>query len=157
MIDIFINKQVKKIMLVMFGLLVYIESYAQGIGGNNTSPVHSDMPNVVLPSPTVASLMKFEEVPVNNYTGIPDISIPLYNVESLSKDISINLSLNYHPSSIAVNEKAAYSGLGWNLFAGGTIARTVRGLPDEIIKYGGSTKIGRASCRERGSMSMECV
>lgn len=103
-----------------------------GIGYSQEVP--TELPNIIGPSPSVASLMKFEEVPVNNYTGIPDISIPLYSVESLSKDVSLNLSLNYHPSSIAVDEVAGYTGLGWNLFAGGTISRTVRGLPDEINK-----------------------
>src|SRR5690606_5657169 len=102
------------------------------------------MPEVSPASPTVASLMKFEEVPVNNYTGIPDISVPLYSVESLSKDISIDLSLKYHPSSIAVKEIAGYTGLGWNLFAGGTISRTVKGIPDEIQKVGSISGLAKA-------------
>ncbi|WP_185965584.1 hypothetical protein [Flavobacterium zepuense] len=75
--------------------------------------------------------MKFEEVPVNNYTGIPDISVPLYKIQTRSKDIELNLALKYHPASIAAEEVASYVGLGWNLMGSGTISRTVRGLPDE--------------------------
>lgn len=41
--------------------------------------IKTDLPTVIPPSPTVAALMKFEEVPVSNYTGVPDISIPLYS------------------------------------------------------------------------------
>ena len=91
----------------------------------------ADIPKVIKPSPTVAGFMKFEEVPINNYTGMPNISIPLFATGSHSKDININLSLSYHPSSIAPNEEAGYVGLGWSLIGGGTISRSVRGLPDE--------------------------
>jgi YD repeat-containing protein len=107
--------------------------------------IKTDLPTVIPPSPTVAGLMKFEEVPVNNYTGIPDISIPLYSVGTHSKDITINLSLNYHPASTAADEEASYVGLGWNLNGGGTISRTVKGLPDDCVKIGGTiseTRIG---------------
>jgi hypothetical protein len=102
------------------------------LGYAQVAAIKTDLPNISPPSPTVASLMKFEEIPVNNYTGVPDISIPLYSVQSKSPDIALNLSLNYHPASIAVREVASYVGLGWNLMAGGTVSRTVRGLPDEI-------------------------
>jgi len=94
--------------------------------------INGQLPNIVPPSPTMAALMKFEEIPVNNYTGIPDVSVQLYNIESMSKDISINVSLKYHPLSIAIDETAPYTGLGWSLFAGGSIARTVKGSPDEL-------------------------
>lgn len=109
-------------------LLTYFTVYSQ----NPT--ISSSFPKFATPSPTVSGLMKFEEIPVNNYTGVPDISIPLFSVQTRSQDIALNLSLNYHPASIAANEIAAYAGLGWNLFAGGSISRTVRGFPDEICK-----------------------
>ena len=95
--------------------------------------IQTNLPTILPPSPTVASLMKFEEVPVNNYTGIPDISLPIYSFPTHSKDLTVNISLNYHPSSIAVDEVASYVGLGWNLMAGGTISRTVKGLPDDLV------------------------
>jgi|GEM_PF-534580 len=104
-----------------------------------------EAPNLIPPSPTVASLMRFEEIPVNGYTGIPDISIPIFSTPTLSSEVNLSLSLNYHPTSIAVDEVASYTGLGWNLMAGGTISRTIRGMADEIYIVGGvtqSTKIG---------------
>jgi YD repeat-containing protein len=94
------------------------------------------MPKIAPPSPTVAAMMKFEEVPVNNYTGVPDISIPLYSTATHSKDIGISLSLNYHPASAAATQVASYVGLGWSFFAGGTISRTVKGLPDDTTETG---------------------
>jgi len=116
---------VKKILYSHF-LFVFCSIYSQ--------PISTEIPNVASPSPTVASLMKFEEIPVNNYTGIPNISIPIYSIETRSKDVVFDISLNYHPASVAVEEVASYVGLGWNLFAGGTISRTVRGYPDEFIR-----------------------
>lgn len=114
-----------KLILTCFLVLIFSCVKAQ-------DNIQSNFQEVSPPSPTVASLMKFEETPVNNYTGIPDISIPIYNIETISKDISLNLALNYHPSSIGVDEIASQTGLGWNLMTGGTISRTVRGVPDEL-------------------------
>lgn len=109
------------------------------VSGQDSPHVQAELPHVVPPSPTVAALMKFEEFPVNNHTGTPNISIPLYGITALDNKFSISLSLNYHPASAAASEVASNVGLGWSLLAGGSISRTVRGLPDEIgiaEKYG---------------------
>lgn len=105
--------------------------------------IKTDLPTVIPPSPTVAALMKFEEVPVSNYTGIPDVSIPLFSSPTHSKDIGINIALKYH-SGVGADDRASDVGLGWSLFAGGSISRTVRGLPDEILTTSSmdETKIG---------------
>lgn len=109
-----------------------------------TPEIKTELPTILPPSPTVAALMKFEQVPVSNYTGIPDISIPLFSSQTRSKDISLDISLKYHPSGIAADERAGDVGLGWSLFAGGTISRTVRGFPDEeLTAPGGSNGNGR--------------
>ncbi|WEK70992.1 MAG: hypothetical protein P0Y62_05400 [Candidatus Chryseobacterium colombiense] len=114
-------------------------SFAQSTGPQ----IRTDLPQMIPPSPTVSSLMKFEEVPVSNYTGVPDISIPLFNIPSQSKDISVDISLKYHTSSIAADEISGDVGLGWNLFAGGTISRTVKGHPDEDLILASSDKPGK--------------
>lgn len=78
-------------------------------------------------APTSNNLMKFEEVPVSYYTGIPDINIPLFTIPTKSKDVSMNIQLKYHPLNAKPQDKSGETGLGWSLLAGGTIARTVRG------------------------------
>ncbi|WP_157444291.1 MULTISPECIES: hypothetical protein, partial [unclassified Chryseobacterium] len=45
----------------------------------------------------------------------------------------MNVQLKYHPLSAKPDDKAGETGLGWNLLAGGTITRTVRGGTDERI------------------------
>ena len=103
--------------------------------------IKTNLPSIIPPSPTVAALMKFEEVPVSNYTGVPDISIPLFSTPTLSKDINLDISLKYH-SGVGANDRSSDVGLGWSLFAGGTISRTVRGLPDEELYLTEPKKIG---------------
>ncbi|AZA84894.1 hypothetical protein C1637_19120 [Chryseobacterium lactis] len=111
---------------------------AQNISNpESNSYTPKDLPS----SPTTASLMKFEEIPVDNYTGVPDIGIPITSM-SIDRGLNLDVSLKYHPASIAVEEKASDVGLGWNLIAGGTITRTVKGLPDEYKFDGNYTRRG---------------
>jgi hypothetical protein len=47
-----------------------------GVWGYGQTPqINTNLPNVIPPSPSVAALMKFEEIPVSNYTGVPNTSI----------------------------------------------------------------------------------
>ncbi|MEQ6123698.1 RHS repeat domain-containing protein [Pseudotenacibaculum sp. MALMAid0570] len=89
-----------------------------------------ELPEVIPPTPTVANLMQFEEVPVSQYTGQPNISIPLYS-KAINADLGINIGLSYNTQGIKVNNRSGWTGTGWSLQAGGVISRTVRGVPDE--------------------------
>jgi RHS repeat-associated protein len=84
-----------------------------------------------MPSPTATSMGKYGDIPVSYYTGVPNISVPIYTLQegSLSQDIS----LSYHASGIKVAETPSWVGTNWNLNATGMISRTVLGLPDESI------------------------
>lgn len=85
--------------------------------------------NVIPPSPEAASLGKFIDMPVNTYTGLPKIEIPLYELKSYQ--LSLPISLSYHASGLKVEEIASSVGAGWALNAGGLVSRTIRGLNDE--------------------------
>jgi hypothetical protein len=87
------------------------------------------LPQLIPPSPDAASLGKYGEIPVSTYTGIPNTEIPIYKIQS--GKLSLPISLSYHAGGIKVEDIASSVGLGWSLNAGGTITRTVRGLPDE--------------------------
>ncbi len=89
------------------------------------------MPITVPPSPTAAGLGKYGVWPVSYYTGIPNISVPIYQIES--GELKVSVSLNYHASGIQVEEMGSWVGLGWSFNAGGVITRTVRGTADELI------------------------
>ena len=85
--------------------------------------------NVSIASPTAASLGKYGDIPVSYNTGIPNISIPIYTVQSGS--LKLPISLSYHAEGLKVEENASWVGAGWSLNAGGVITRTVIGAPDD--------------------------
>ena len=84
---------------------------------------------VSIASPNAASLGKYGDIPVSYHTGLPNVSIPIYTVESGSLKLPIGLS--YHASGLKVQEQASWVGAGWSLNAGGMITRTVVGAPDD--------------------------
>ncbi|WP_163378438.1 hypothetical protein [Cyclobacterium sp. SYSU L10401] len=86
-------------------------------------------PQVNPPSPEVSALAKFADTRISHYSGIPDINIPLYNL--VEQDLEVPITLSYHAGGIRVEERAGWAGLGWALNAGGSISRTMKGLPDE--------------------------
>jgi YD repeat-containing protein len=107
--------------------------------------IKTELPTIIPPSPTVSALMKFEEVPVSNYTGVPDISIPIYSTKLVESKLNFNLALSYHTASTKVEEIASNIGLGWSLTGVGTISRTVRDMPDEYLVSGSKFGIYRVN------------
>jgi YD repeat-containing protein len=90
-------------------------------------------PSVNLMSPNSTSLGKYIDHPVNLHTGVPMISIPIYDVEE--GPLHLPISLSYHASGLKLQETASWVGAGWSLNAGGMVSRTVRGLPDEKVGW----------------------
>jgi len=87
-------------------------------------------PEIIPPSPTVANLMNFEEVPVDHYSGQADISIPIY-VKDLGFGVQLPVALRYNTQGIKIDSRSGWTGTSWSLEAGGVISRTVRGIADE--------------------------
>lgn len=98
------------------------------------SGITSPLVNIIPPPPTEAALAKYGAIPVSKYTGVPNISLPLY--ELTQGKIRVPISLSYHASGFKVDEISSWVGLGWSLNAGGVISRTVVGLPDEQLTGG---------------------
>ena len=89
---------------------------------------NQELQKLIPPSPNAASLGQYADTPVNTYTGVPNISVPLCAVKS--GDIELPVTLSYHASGIKVAQEASWVGLGWALNAGGVITRQVRGIDD---------------------------
>jgi YD repeat-containing protein len=91
---------------------------------------------VVPPSPNVAALGKFGEIPVGTYTGTPSVSVPLWSEQV--GGFNLSLSLSYHAGGVRVEEIAPSTGQGWSLSgaASGSVSRTTRGLPDDQPERG---------------------
>ena len=86
------------------------------------------VPNYIPPSPTAANLGKYADIPVNHYNGIPQISIPLWEVKT--RDLLLPISLSYHASGVKVDEISSWVGMGWSVIANGVINRTIIGRDD---------------------------
>lgn len=95
-----------------------------------SSPSQSDfgVKNIFPTSPEAAALGRFGDIPVSNYTGTADISIPLYTITEDGIDIPI--TLRYQSSGIRVSDEATDVGLGWMLEPGGAIIQVVNGYAD---------------------------
>jgi hypothetical protein len=91
-------------------------------------------------SPSAFQFLKYTEMPVSEYTGVPNISIPLYQINV--DGVSLPITLSYHAGGIRVNQEASWVGLGWDLTTGSIVqeindiddyspyTNTVRKLPD---------------------------
>jgi Family of unknown function (DUF5977) len=113
----------KGLKLILFSISFFGSSCAIG-------QIQKFLPVLAPPSPEAAAFSRYGNYEVNLFTGIPNISIPLYEIKI--GDLNVPISLNYHPSGIKVNDLASRVGLGWDLQAGGSITRKIMGGPDEL-------------------------
>ena len=80
-------------------------------------------------SPNAASLGTYGQVPVSYFNGLAQISIPLTTFKVNGYELPITLS--YYAGGNKPDSHPGWVGLGWNLFAGGSINRIVNGIKDE--------------------------
>jgi YD repeat-containing protein len=103
-------------------------SLHHGLAQTNSNPIK--MPEIVQTPPEAAGFTRYGDIPVSEYTGIPEISIPIYIAKSGKLNLPVTLS--YHATGIQVNQEATWVGLGWNLFAGGCISYVPVGGNDQL-------------------------
>lgn len=102
-------------------------SFGQNMNAQNLT-------NINPPTPEAAAFAKYVDMPVGYSTGSAQVNIPLYTITN--DQLSVPISLSYNTSGIKVEEAATWVGLGWNLSAGGSLTRIVRGLPDDYDTSG---------------------
>lgn len=95
-------------------------------------------PTVTPKSPEASAFQKYGENEINEYTGNPAISIPLYTLSY--KGIEVPLSLTYDGGGIQVSQEASWVGLGWSLNVGGCINYVCQGGNDQWLGRYGSWK-----------------
>ena len=116
----------KKIILTIILTFVYSIGYSQ---------IHQGTKNIFPYAPETSSLLKYQETPVSNYTGIPNISIPIYTAKSGSVEVPI--ALTYHAGGVLVSDIASSVGLGWSISTVAPITRKINGYTDEngVMKH----------------------
>jgi len=89
----------------------------------------STYPQVTLPSPQAMLFEKYLNHQITEYSGVPDISIPLYEIQM--KGMKIPVILSYHASGIKFKQFDGDTGAGWSINLGGfRISRTIYGRSD---------------------------
>jgi YD repeat-containing protein len=114
----------KTIILSLLSLLSFYEIYSQ-VEGFKTFPV----------APSGYEFLKYGEFPVSKYSGVPNITVPIYTIDTGTDDLKIPITLTYHSTGFSVNEEAGWTGLGWTLNEGGTIVQVVNGYDDFKTGY----------------------
>lgn len=105
-------------------------AFSQSIENDDRFNVYA-MPGV--PSPTAASLGQYAKYAVSSYTGVPDISVPLY--ELTVDDFKLPISLSYNTEGVKIANVASWVGTGWSLNCGGVITRNVMDIPDDMAGF----------------------
>src|SRR5690242_3277678 len=111
--------------------LIFLIIIILGTKEENKAQISPNYVNAVTLSPTSSKASKMEEEPVNLFSGVPQIGVPLYSYKSSANGLSLNISLNYFAGGIGITERPTTVGLGWYLNAGGVITRIIRGIADE--------------------------
>lgn len=83
---------------------------------------------VIPATPDAANFSKVVNYPMTSNSGLPDISIPLHEIEI--GGMKLPIALNYHSGGFKVGEKSGSVGLGWNLSTDLQITRTINGADD---------------------------
>ena len=106
-------------------LLLLFLCFQNLIGQVNSNTL---LPNILPSSPQVSQFLQYGEVPIQHYTGIPKINIPIYNLKA--KGLEIPIYLSYKSNGIKVNQESGWVGLGWSISSDMEIVQSVLGFDD---------------------------
>lgn len=139
-------------MIILLALVMLGIGYLQAqVPSAVQDQINHLIPQQVPTSPNVASLGKFGDYKVSYFSGLPEISIPIYEIKSGS--ISIPITLSYHAAGVKPTDVASWVGLGWALSAGGHISRSVKKLPDELYYYSNVLNANASECTDFGYLN----
>lgn len=123
----------KRIFSYLLLFSIFLFSFQNYLYGQQGVSNESRFNNIIPASPDVSQLQKYIDFPVSHNTGIPDISLPLYEINT--GNLSLPITLSYHSSGFKVDDQSGIIGLGWSLNAGGMVSRKIVNKPDEFSYY----------------------
>lgn len=80
-------------------------------------------------SPQAEAIQRYGEYAINYSTGVPDISIPLYEINH--RGYKLPMTLRYSPKPLKPGYIYQIFGHGWGLSVNSCISRSIEGRPDE--------------------------
>lgn len=110
--------------LLKFGL-INAQSTLSSPSNNNVA-----LPNFTPPSPKSFEYTKYGDIPVNEFSGLINYNIPLY--EYKAGNLTLPISLDYASCGVKVDQSNTWTGINWILRTGGVISRTINDLADEM-------------------------
>lgn len=115
--------------MLIYGLITLltlngIDTYSQSVRPQD----YINYNEVIGKSPTASQFLRYDELPVSEYTGIPSISIPLYTIEM--DNIQVPLTLSYHAGGLKVTQEANWVGLGWDIPSVASVTQIVKDEDD---------------------------
>lgn len=115
--------------LIIF-IVFFIVAISLNAQSNATEYIKLNNPVADRVSPEAAAVQRYASYPVGHETGIPNITIPLYEIKV--GDITLPITLSYHSSGLKPHELSGRIATGWTLNAEPSITRSIRGLDDGI-------------------------
>lgn len=113
------RKTIVKTAMQIVLLLSCLPVMAQG------NPIVPDVP----PSPQAVAFNRLGDYQVNNNYGMPDISIPLFEIDF--HGYKIPLTLHYEATPLKPGYNYDVTGVGWTLSGNSCVSRTIKDIADE--------------------------
>ena len=82
----------------LLSVFVFLAIFSFNCIGQQQIPIKN------VPSPEIAGLGEYGKVPVSLYTGVPDISVPIYELKA--GNYSLSLAASYHLASVKPNSQS---------------------------------------------------
>lgn len=99
------------------------------ISAQQIAPIIQDTP----PSPQAQAFNRLGAYEVNNNYGVPDINIPLFEIDF--HGFKIPLTLHYEAMPMKSGYNYDVTGLGWTLSGNSCVSRTIKDRADELAPY----------------------
>src|SRR5690606_29322700 len=112
-----------------FTLLLFPQLFFVLISRGQNADLLNFMPTIAPASPTASGFTAYGQIPFDNNDGSFSYQVPIFSVNF--RDIPVSVALGYQGSGVLIDEVGGTVGTNWNLLAGGTITRVMRGIPDE--------------------------
>lgn len=118
--------------LPLLALLFCLPLFSIPVRGQ-TNEISLDVPRIVPVSPAVTAMEKYQSYPIDHCTGVPNITIPLYEI--VAGEVTIPVTLTYHASGLKPKEQSGIAGTGWTLNLEPSVSRQINGVADDA-QYG---------------------
>lgn len=120
----------KKVAYSIGTTITLIALLLSGLQSKAQNVVSGIIPDIQ-PSPQAVAFNRLGDYQVNNNYGVPDINIPLFEIDF--HGYKIPLTLHYEASPLKPGYNYDVTGLGWTLSGNSCVSRTIKDRADEYV------------------------